>query len=149
MKQICLYLLLANIQHVFLVMNPDTSLGLWGREEGGSLLIHSFADPSLHHLPDPGVIIWPRSEILTLTNREEQIYDKTSRWCLTQSARLHLLRISSWPVRRNNLLPSKQKQIIRRMLPISANILQKKLPIGNWNKSAGGNSWSRVCVRDK
>ena len=86
--------------------SPDTSLRLrWI-----SLLIHSFADPSRHHLPDPGVIIWPRSDTLTLGKREDQFYDNSSRRCLTQSARLHLLRISSWPRNRGNILPSKQKE---------------------------------------
>ena len=112
-----------------------------------SLLCGSIPTPS----SDPGVIIWPRSETLTLRNRGEQIYDNSSRRCLTQSARLHLLKKSSWPVNCNNILPSQQKENYQILLPINAKTLQYKdiLPIGNWNKSAAGNSWSRVCVRDK
>ena len=84
--------------------SPDTSLGLL-REGGRWIFAHSLLCGSI---PTPSS--WPRSEYLTLVNREEQFYDNSSRRCLTQSARLHLLRISSWPRNRGNILPSKQKE---------------------------------------
>ena len=88
---------------------------------GGWIFAHSLLCGSI---PTPSS--WPRtrSEYLTLRNREEQFYDNSSRRCLTQSARLHLLRISSWPLNRSNILPSKQKENTKRMLPINAKIFR-------------------------
>ena len=160
MKQICLYLLLAWIvhsnHHLYLplylnLMRWGLTCFLWSWiqsrhitqivEKGRWIFAHSLLCGSI---PTPSS--WPRSETWTLRNREEQFYDNSSRRCLTQSARLHLLRRSSWPLKRNNILPSNQKENHQKHVTDKCKNIS---PIGNWNKSAGGNSRSRVCVRDK
>ena len=124
MKQICLYLLLARIvfsnRHFkfaavfeyyavrsnvfFLVMNPvQTHHSDCGERE---VDLCSFTPLRIH----PYTIFLTQEWNFDSQKQREKFYDNSSRRCLTQSARLHLLRRSSWPIKRNNILPSKQKQ---------------------------------------
>ena len=120
--------------------SPDTSLRLrWI-----SLLIHSFADPSRHHIPDPGVNIW-------LSETERSSFMTT----LLADASLSQLVYTFWenhpdPETVAKFCRQNKKKTTKRILPINSKTFQYKdiLPIDDWNKSAGGNSRSRVCVRD-